>query len=404
MDQYNCSLFPFVLHYIANHDIDHDSMNNTFTCSTPRKLPKLSAFEQLPTEIIQIIFDCSNNISLPLSSLVFSRQLSAQPIYVRFAAELLYASPLDDDVGEPSRHSAAAVSRMLQCRWMSWEIFKAAALECFSRAKRNLAIQDEHESFNRIAMPPPFTQPHSRFRTSSYLSITPQTQIPTQLLRAPFSPSKTSFLHFLVGQSAGIDWTSSSRGESATVGLISAIAARNRTAVAALLAPNLGIAPSAAALRVAVVEHGCDRTIVFHLLAAALRALISQRGCASAANAADTPASAEAHENAHANANANVDSLTDVSFRAPELWSWAQRMTAAHREDGRWLTDALRWAEDARLANSVFDEQLYGDFARVSGRESDGVFKVHVPVVALGMQREREESDGDQDEGEGAAV
>lgn len=345
----------------------------------PHRDPTLSDFEQLPTEIVQVIFEHSNNISLPLSSIIFARLLSAEKIYIRFTADLIYAANCDADLANTS-NTAAAVSRMLQCKWMTWKIFTAAVIKCFGRAKevalasRAYNTDDEEEEEDQAPLPPTprFERPDEQQATPSYLYLDSKTQLPEKLLRGPWSADKTAFLYYLTWNDVGIDWSLSSRGEVAIQGLQHAIEERNRKAVAALVSPTVGVVPSIALVKSAVMDHGCDPTTVFHLLQATLRALITQR--------------AEGGQ-----------PMTDFSFRDPSLWSWASRVKASGNEKGEWLTTVLRFGEDARLANSSYDEATHDDFVRVCGQEEDGVRLVKVPLnfsANTRVEQNEEEEEG----------
>lgn len=364
-------------------------MNNIFFFRKLPEDPTLSNFEQLPSEIVQEIFEYSNNINLPLSSLILSSQLSAESIYVRFATDLLYAEdslyPLSDAVSGHFCSSAAAISRMLQCRWMSWRIFKAAVQGCYARAERAVhdrrntdTTQDDvnggddsnsdegnpqsaqptatasgspEEEMVLLPLPPLFEEP---FEERRYYHLHAPIQLPDKLLRGPWTPDKMHFLYYLVWNDVGINWSLSSRGEVATRGLQSAIEQRNRKVVATLVSPVVGVVPCAANVKSAVVDHGCDQTVVFYLVQAVLRAKITERSTG--------------------------ETVTDVDFRDASLWHWARRVKETGQRKGDWLTDVLRYAEDARLMNSSYDETTHDDFVRACAREEDGVKTVRVPL------------------------
>lgn len=359
-------------------------MNNIFFFRKLPKDPTLSNFEQLPTEIVQDIFEYSNNINLPLSSLIFSSQLSAESIYVRFATDLLYAADCGAFSGQVCS-TAAAISRMLQCRWMSWRIFKAAVQGCFARAERAVherrkrdtiendmngsddpnsdeenpqsvqpiatASASPEEEMVLLPLPPLFEEP---FEERRYYHLHAPIQLPDKLLRGPWTPDKMHLLYYLVWNDVGINWSLSSRGEVATRGLQSAIEQRNRKVVAILVSPVVGVVSSAANVKSAVVDHGCDQTVVFHLVQAVLRARITER--------------------------TTGETVTDVDFRDASLWHWARRVKEAGNRKGDWLTDVLRYVEDARLMNSSYDETTHDDFVRACAREEDGVEAVRVPL------------------------
>ncbi|KAG9583485.1 hypothetical protein KCU77_g10842, partial [Aureobasidium melanogenum] len=326
--------------------------------------PTLSKFEQLPTELVQVIFQCCNNISLPLSSYVFARDLSYRNTYLRFAIDTLSR----DSASEDRTADAAAVSRMLQCKWMTWDLFKDAIQEIHRRksppsrssspsdSDTDDSDADEASSQNQDTIPVPnFSHPHNQPRLP-YLTLSSLVQLPQSLLHEPWTTPKLEFLKYLVWSGCSIDWTSSSRGETATAGLTTAISTDSYTAVALLCSPPINVVPDTTTLKIAVMDHNCNSSVVFHLVAAALRAHITSR--------------------------ASGESAPDVNFRDPGLWHWVERVEKTGNKKGRWLKDVLRFAGDSMRASS-WDQEAFEEFRRVAGREEDGVVRVDVPVVDL---------------------
>ncbi|KAI5252815.1 hypothetical protein E4T42_03188 [Aureobasidium subglaciale] len=342
--------------------------------------PTLSKFEQLPTELVQVIFQYCNTISLPLSSYVFARDLSHRNTYLRFAIDTLSRDATSHD----KVAKAAAVSRMLQCRWMTWDLFKDAIQEIHRRKQVPLRASSPSDSGSDsdtddsddgegeeqerdteqqlMILVPNFSHPHNQSRLP-YLNLSSSVQLPQSLLHEPWTTPKLEFLKYLIWSGCRIDWASSSRGETATAGLSTAIAGHSHTAVALLCSPAINVIPDTTTLKIAVMDHGCNPSVVFYLLAAALRMHIISR--------------------------ASADSPPDVNFRDPSLWHWLERVEETGNRKGRWLKDALRFAND-RMRASVWDEEAFEEFKRVSGREEDGVVRVDVPVVDLAVEDEEE--------------
>lgn len=308
-----------------------------------------------------MIFQCCNNISLPLSSYVFARDLSRRNTFLRFAVDTLSKDGAND---------AATASRMLQCRWMTWDLFKDAIQEIHRRrsppsrssspsgSDSDDSDNDEDEASpqNQDIVPVPnVSHPHNQSRLP-YLNLSSAVQLPQSLLRDPWTTQKLDFLKYLVWSGCSIDWASSSRGETATAGLSTAISAHSYTAVALLCSPSINVVPDTTTIKIAVMDHNCNPSVVFYLLAAALRAHITSR--------------------------ASGDAPPDVNFRDPSLWHWVERVEKTGNRKGRWLKDALRFAGD-RMRASSWDEEAFEEFKRVAGREEDGVVRVDVPVVEL---------------------
>jgi hypothetical protein len=312
-----------------------------------------------------VIFRQCNNISLPLSSYVFARDLSYRHTYLRFAIDTLSR----DVTSENKTADAAAVSRMLQCKWMTWDLFKDVVQEIHRRKSppsRNSSPSnsdtddsdnDEDETqTQQLAIPVPnFSHPHNQPRLP-YLALSSSVQLPQSLLHEPWTTPKLDFLKYLVWSGCSIDWTSSSRGETATAGLTTAISTHSHTAVALLCSPPINVVPTTTTLKIAVMDHNCNPSVVFYLLAAALRAHIVSR--------------------------ASGDSAPDVNFRDPSLWHWVERVEKSGNKKGRWLKDVLRFAGD-RMRVSSWDQEAFEEFRRVAGREEDGVVRVDVPVVEV---------------------
>ena len=296
-----------------------------------------------------------------MSSYVFARDLSYRHTYLRFAVDTLSR----DENSEDKAADAAAVSRMLQCKWMTWDLFRDVVQEIHRRKSppsRNASPSDSDsdDSDNddeRLAVPVPnFSHPQNQPRLP-YLTLSSSVQLPQSLLHEPWTTQKLDYLKYLVWSGCSIDWTSSSRGETATAGLTTAISTHSHTAVALLCSPPINVIPTTTLLKLAVMDHNCNPSVVFYLLAASLRAHIVSRA------SEDTAA-------------------PDVNFRDPSLWHWVERVEKSGNAKGRWLKEVLRFAGD-RMRVSSWDREAFEEFRRVGGREEDGVVRVEVPVVEV---------------------
>lgn len=242
---------------------------------------------------------------------------------------------------------------------MSWKIFKTAVLQCHARAKKAnaLGVAEGADTDDETSSSPPplptFDEPSAQEKLP-YLHLHTPIQLPEKLLRRPWSSEKTAFLYYLIWNGVGIDWDRSFRGEVATQGLQDAIQERNHKAVASLVSLVAGVVPSAAVIKSAIMDYGCDQIIVFHLIQAVLRAQITGR--------------------------AQGEVMTDFKFRDPSLWSWAARARGNGNPKGEWILDVLRYSDDAVLGNSVYDEATNDDLVRVCCGGIDGVEPVKVPL------------------------
>ncbi|KAJ9623131.1 hypothetical protein H2203_006067 [Taxawa tesnikishii (nom. ined.)] len=227
--------------------------------------------------------------------------------------------------------------------------------EAHSLAKKNQITHKEED--DNIIPSPDFDHPAQQDKLH-YLHLRSPVQIPQKLLSEPWTQPKIAFLRYLTFVGAGIDWEHSTAGETATQGLRSAIASRNRFVVACLVSAPVGVSPSASLFRFAVIDNGCDQTVVFHLLAAALRSQVMVRF---------QPAS-------------TGHSATDFNFRDPSIWSWAGRAKAGGNAKGSWLTRALKYAAGAASTATTYDRAAHEDFVRACGRVEDGVEQIEVPL------------------------
>jgi len=95
--------------------------------------------------------------------------------------------------------------------------------------------------------------------------------IPDKLLKSPFTPSKLAFLRCLLSISrSSIDWANPSSVRLSVLAKRQAILDRNLDAVHLIShSRRLSKAPTMELVRFAVLEGGCDRSIVLELMSAA---------------------------------------------------------------------------------------------------------------------------------------
>lgn len=292
------------------------------------------------------------NLNLPLVTPSIANQLSHERTYIRFAINVLYRH---EDGQEPD---IPTISRMLACRWMSWELFNKVVNQTYHRAQQDSTgrateddLSDSADDVSRPELDRPWLQ-----SPMGFLHLPPRCGIPAKLLKGPWTSDKVSFLYYLVWSGLGIDWEHSTVGEVAAHGLRQAIQEQNEVASACLLHPNIGVTPTASLVKSAIIDYGCDPTIVFHLLSAALRLHILAR---TEPHAVYTPA--------------------DFTFRDPSIWSWAGRARARGDEKGEWLTRALRYAAETATTSATYDTAAQQDFERACGRIEDGVEQTKFP-------------------------
>ena len=321
----------------------------------------------MPPEIIEAIFTYAPNIGLPLSSPLLGRILANEKMFTECAStwfKFKSAAP-SGDISSPRRHrelEVATVSpapeqdtapyqagRLLSCRWMTWPRFK--------NILRNTVFEIDvpghdknDDNIPRLNFDHPWEQPNLPI-----LALGPSVHIPEKLLRAPWSSEKSMFLYYLCFLGLRVDWAGSTAGEVATDGLKDAIKARDRRAVIALLSAQVSVLPSQGNLRSAIIDHGCDQTIVFHLLNACLSAKSKE------------------HEGLLQYGSMTVNALDAL------IWSWLKRYENAGNEKAAWLKKALRTAASMMHDTATSRAQKYQDLKAACGRHEHGVEEIPLP-------------------------
>ena len=288
--------------------------------------------EEMPIELIQTIFLYSMNIALPHSSRSLAMNLSSEHIYLEFCMRAFYITR-----NEPETFPKLQ-SQLLQCKFFDWPFFLRYARKAFHEVLTlptkpcdhlyvdwfhgdQLCKESTSESTHTPMDPgllanliPQRIYPLGHvigpnLSRLNYLGFAYGFFIPEKVLRGPWTTEKASFLYSLVCLHGQIDLEGSLAGETAKEGLYDAIRQNCQRAVAAL-ATLLGSKKllTTEALRVAVLESGCNECIVRHLLY-----------------------------------NAQIFSTMD--FHDPALWNWAKQTEELENPKGSWLRDKLRMAD-----------------------------------------------------------
>ncbi|KAF2502344.1 hypothetical protein BU16DRAFT_449228 [Lophium mytilinum] len=221
----------------------------------------LAPLERLPTEILEEIFKHSLwNLDLPLASPHLASKLASNHCYQGICSAYL-SVPIGDRVRQ-----TRIQSRIFACRFMTWDFFKIYLTRAYEEVG---CICGDDDCFTPI-WPPAFSDPASMPFTIGHL---PQLsyikcRIPIKLLHGPWTEEKTQFLRFLIQTSSmTVDWADKETRRLAVQGKKEAILARNYSVVD-LFNHNrrLGKPPGLDLVRFAVMEGGCDRTIVFDIM------------------------------------------------------------------------------------------------------------------------------------------
>lgn len=308
----------------------------------------------LPSEVIQLIFDFCSDSNLPLASPKIAQQLSDERFYSRHAVDLLVVGTDTDE------RLDNAVTALLERRWMTWPMFQRvlqAAINQPVRTDPSEIVETSSDLVHGSDDTLHFTNPAEQMPLHR-IRLGRKQLIPAKLLQGPWTTDKARFLYYLAWLGLRIDWENSTLGEVASRGLDQALAERNYVAVVALISRRDYVLPTTEHLRKAIVDQGCDITMVFHLLASAVRARVYGREL-------------------------------EMNFRDPAIWSWMRRFKTDNKK-ADWLRDALRYSADFASTYSPNDANIHAELVRAFGRLEDGVQQIEVPGFHID-QRSRED-------------
>jgi hypothetical protein len=227
-----------------------------------------SPLERLPVELLQTIFTlASHPLALPQASALLGARLSDAYIYNAICAKHL-ADP--DSPQELTLAARTAVQTFLfSRRWMTWSFFQAWVLRTWGPAG---CLCGRTRCFD-AQWPPRFGDATAMVFSRSHLPRLAfvRARLPAKLLRAPWTREKVEFLGFLLWITGmTIDWGDDAVREVARSGRRDAVLEGNLEAVELFNhVRRLGRAPSLDTIRFAVLEAGCEPSIVFDTLRAA---------------------------------------------------------------------------------------------------------------------------------------
>ena len=266
-----------------------------------KQSPELSKLEQLPTEVLQTIFEFSVNLDLPLVSPRLASQLASKHLYHSLTSIVL---DRDFEHGGWANENIQPAMRLMNSRFFSWSFFRSWLHEECER--RNL--QSEWEK----AYGPDGDERRPREKEEwIWYKLHPSACLPppVKLLRGPFTQDKTQFLNFLL-----CSLREDTQGlypfyiERAREGLQQAVSAGCADALHCFW--GLDLWPDTDLLRAAVMDSGCDKNVVCSLVN---------------------------REMYHRKSGS-----TDTNLLDPALWSWAEKAQANGNNKGRWLKELLR--------------------------------------------------------------
>ena len=281
-----------------------------------KRYPELSQLEQLPTEVLQSIFEYSANVDLPLASPRLASQLESRHLHHSLTSTILqpvlrrYVRDryLFDRYVEASDRELRAAVRLMESKFFTWRFFQSWLHEEFeSRHLLSHCLDALGVGMDELTLA---TQEEWTWRL---LKPSPDLLPPLKLLHGPFTQDNIRFLHVLCcGFGELPEDVSQQFLYIATEGWKQAISEGAVDAVKAI--GSLGLKPDTDLLRIAVIDSGCNKDVVRTLADQAKDMLVGPM---------------------------EVD-LMDVDFLDPPLWLWAENAQANGDEKGPWLKDLLK--------------------------------------------------------------
>lgn len=226
----------------------------------------IGGIEKLPVELLQPIFIASGcNLSLLQVSPYIASRLSSEYIYN--AAANYY---IKDQKSGTDRF--AAQTYIFASKWMTWAFFQSWIVRTF-KSSGCLCGADEYEPCFDAQWPPEF---HDATRMVFSRSHLPRLafvkgRLPKKLLRGPWTQDKIQFLRFLLWTtSMTVNWGDEASALTALSGRNDAMMEGNLEAIE-LFNHNrrLGKAADLSTIRFAVIDAGCNRSIVYDTMLAA---------------------------------------------------------------------------------------------------------------------------------------
>lgn len=271
---------------------DHAPMNRMLrlVTDTPQKKRKahITKLEDLPTEVLELIFLHSGNPDLPLASRSLTAQLAGWGLQNRLMDVTFGAMFDENSTIEPSDVQIALLESMLSRRFCTWEFLhawlkthksKSGAVGRSPQVSPNTgshAVQSEVGIASTLplstAWPPTlcYSAP-SDFVLRSFPNppivgrLSRPLKVPEKLLHRPWTDAKLEFLDCFcyVNDSHLWDDTDECTRMSSFSGIQDAIEDQSLRALEALL--RLGVDPESEFLHMAIIDEGCDEAIVSKL-------------------------------------------------------------------------------------------------------------------------------------------
>lgn len=215
-------------------------------------------------EILQPIFFLSgHNIALLQASPRVAARLSSSYVY-RSTCHHYLTGMLEDRVAQ-----TAAQTFIFASKWMTWSLFKTFISDAYGSTGCLCGLTCLQGCFDP-QWPPDFEYATNMVFSRSHLPRLAfvKARIPKKLLSGPWSPDKVQFLRFLLWTtSMTVDWKDNETRKVAIEGRLQALREGNPEAVE-LFNHNrrLGRSADLFHVRYAVIQCGCNRSIVYDTL------------------------------------------------------------------------------------------------------------------------------------------
>jgi hypothetical protein len=228
----------------------------------------LSIFERLPTELIQPIFlNSGPNLALPLASPHIAAKLSEEYIYNEVCTHYLTHTHIHDRGAQSLNQT-----RLFAAKWMTWGFFKTWLIKTFE-CNGCLCGKTKEEGCFDAQWPLDWQDATTMVFSRSHLPKIAwvKCRLPVKLLMGPWTKDKTEFLRFMLWvTSVSVDWADEDVRNATLEGKQQAIMQGNLEVVEIFNHNRrLGKAPNLAQVRLAVIQGGCNRSIVYDTMAAA---------------------------------------------------------------------------------------------------------------------------------------
>ncbi|KAF2867584.1 hypothetical protein BDV95DRAFT_169851 [Massariosphaeria phaeospora] len=228
---------------------------------------KLSPIELLPPELLQPIFLLSGpHLPLAYSSPIIATKLSDKRLYTAVCTRYLASDPADNYYSYRD-----AQTRIFASKWMTWPFLQSFLTQTY-QANGCLCGKSLQTGCFDPQWPPEFEDATRMVFSRSHMPVLWRVagRLPVKLLQGPWTVDKVQFLRFLLWLTPmSVDWADAEVKRIVVQARREALLGHNLEVVE-LFNHNrrLGRPVDGQMVKMAVVEGGCDRSIVWDCLEA----------------------------------------------------------------------------------------------------------------------------------------